>query len=230
VVERRTRVLGADHFSTVDSRSNLGIVMLQTGHLEEAQTHLRYVLKAYQQRFPQGNNDVGECHANLADALATRGNIEEAREHLEAAAQIFGGEDSEGWRYGVTLISIGTLGGDAPTPEALAAARNGLALAERALGPEHPRYADLAVDVAEAELLSGDASTARQRIEAVLPVISNAEDAYVIARSKMLLGKAVRTRAPDRARDLFREAHELLPAISESTKKAALVKQLGEAR
>ena len=135
----RRRVLGEKHPLTLASITNLGIVLMQQGKLDEAETQLRDALDKRRRVLGEDHADTLTTMTFLGRLLKERGKLEEteryAREVLKKRRRVLGEDHPD------TLISINNLGtllyAQGKVSEAETYIRESLDKSRRLLGEEH---------------------------------------------------------------------------------------------
>jgi hypothetical protein len=138
------KVYDADSPQIGTLKNNLGRLELESGHLDVAEPLVRAALASDRKHRGAGFDDLVFPLTNLAVIRAARGDADEARALLEEALPIAQTHDHQ--MLGVVLNHLGDLActrGDA---------RDGLALAERALTETRRRHGDADWRVAQAHL------------------------------------------------------------------------------
>ncbi|RKK30690.1 hypothetical protein BFJ66_g16191 [Fusarium oxysporum f. sp. cepae] len=140
VIEKRQRILGDEHPSTIIAMNNLASTLGDQGKLDEAASMMREVLEKRQRILGDEHPDTISAMNNLASTLSDQGKLDEAasmmKEVLEKMQRILGDEHPS------TIIAMNnlasTLGDQGKLDEAASMMREVLEKRQRILGDEHP--------------------------------------------------------------------------------------------
>ena len=131
------------HPSIARSQSNLALVLLDLGQLEEARDLLRSALASNERSFESGHLSIARSQSNLATVLRQLGQLEEARDLLRkalasAVKSFEPGHPSIASRQGNLALVLKDLG---QLEEARDLFRKALASDEKSFAPGHPSIA-----------------------------------------------------------------------------------------
>ena len=84
VISLQSKVLGAEHAHTLNTRNNLAELLDDEGKYAEAETECRQIIEVETKVVGARQRLTLNSHANLAVAVIGQGRIEEAQEQLEA--------------------------------------------------------------------------------------------------------------------------------------------------
>ncbi|WP_269792568.1 serine/threonine-protein kinase [Stenotrophomonas sp. Iso1] len=170
VVQRRTRINGADHPLTLVSRRDLATTRLRMRDFAGAEPELRQLLAAYERMYGPDSGYPANVRGMLGSALREQGKVAEAGPYYRAAMEWntkrFGPE-SQGTviarhNHANWLLDAGQAVQSRDEQQAL------LAIADRALGRVNPITAEILRGLAEAELALGDRNRAHQHATAAV--------------------------------------------------------------
>jgi tetratricopeptide (TPR) repeat protein len=140
VLEKRQRILGDEHPSTITAISNLAITLSDQGKLDKAASMKREVLEKRQRILGDEHPSTITAMSNLANTLSDQGKLDEAasmrKEVLEKMQRILGNEHPNT----ITAISnlANTLSDQGKLDEAASMMREVLRKRQQILGDEHP--------------------------------------------------------------------------------------------
>jgi len=194
----RRKLFGSTSAEVAASLNDLGVELMATRKLSEAETAVGEALAIRRKLFGNENRDTAASLNDLSAVYREAGRLKEAeemaREALGIRRKLFGAEHLEVVDSLRNLCII--LGDEGKWAESEAMAREVLAMRRKALGPEHPWVAVALADVAwaagangkldEAETLEREALAMRQKL---LP-----ETHPDVAKSLYLVGDRMRQR------------------------------------
>lgn len=139
VLTTHRRLLGEEHPETLDSISNLGVLLVRHGKLEEAEPHLRQVLELRQRLMGEDHEQTLESLSNLAELYREQSKWEEStillQEVLKKRTRILGLDHRD------TLDTLNALGqlltNRGSFLEAETLLRDAVERCRRVLGDEH---------------------------------------------------------------------------------------------
>ena len=140
VAEVRTRILGAEHPETLDSRHRLIYALTRQTRYGEAEAEARAVLKLREKILGPEHVDTVVSQYNLADTLVDEGKYAEAealyQNVIRHDEKVLGPEDPTTLAARVGLATV--LGAQEKNAEAEALYRDIIRLDQKVRGPEHP--------------------------------------------------------------------------------------------
>jgi eukaryotic-like serine/threonine-protein kinase len=138
-----TEVLGKDHRTTLQVKSDLAWTLESEGHLSEGESLAREALAAQMRTLGEGDRDTLDTMRSLAWALTDDGHYAEAeqldRKALAISRQALGLEDPKTLLFMESLAT--TLGEESRDAEAEQILRETLTVQQRVLGPDHQNVA-----------------------------------------------------------------------------------------
>ena len=164
VVQRRTRINGADHPLTLVSRRDRVTTRLRMRDFAGAEPELRQLLAAYERMYGPDSGYPVNVRGMLGSALREQGKVAEAGPHYRATmewnAKRFGPESQAAvmtrHNHANWLLAAGQAAQSRDEQRAL------LTIADRTLGRVDPITAEILRGLAEAELALGDRTDAHQ--------------------------------------------------------------------
>jgi tetratricopeptide (TPR) repeat protein/predicted Ser/Thr protein kinase len=164
VVQRRTRINGADHPLTLVSRRDRVTTRLRMRDFAGAEPELRQLLAAYERMYGSDSSYPINVRGMLGSALREQGKVAEAGPHYRAAmewnAKRYGPESQAAvmtrHNHANWLLAAGQAAASRDEQQAL------LGIADRTLGRVNPITAEILRGLAEAELATGDRTGAHQ--------------------------------------------------------------------
>jgi tetratricopeptide (TPR) repeat protein len=167
-LEKRRRVRGEEHPSTLTAINNMGSLLQAQGKLDQAEPYYREALEVSRRVLGEEHPDTLTSINNLGSLLRSQGNFAEAepyvREALEKSRRVLG-EEHPG-----TLRSINNMGGLLDSQGKLDQAepylREALEKRRRVLGEEHP---DTLASVSSMVRLNVDQSKPREALDLATP-------------------------------------------------------------
>ncbi|MFE1315729.1 tetratricopeptide repeat protein [Streptomyces sp. NPDC058755] len=161
--------LGTHHHVTVDLRLTRASVWSAQGKHQEAAEELTSLLDITRQHAEAGEQD--RIRFNLAAALTSMGNFEEAERHvrevIEARATRLGADHPD--TLGGQILLAGILRGRLQWDESLRESADALVLARRRLPSEHETVLSLRLSLAETLAWSGKLEQAAEELTALEP-------------------------------------------------------------
>jgi tetratricopeptide (TPR) repeat protein len=172
VIEERTRALGPENSSTLDSRHRLIYTLTRQTNYAEAETEARDVLKLREKILGPENIDTLVSRYNLADVLAEQGKNEEAealfRDLVRFYRKLLGPEH---WRTLFARIGLATvLGSEGKNAEAEKQYRELIRANEKIFGSEHPNTLNARQNLATTLHAAGKFSEAETEYRDVIKI------------------------------------------------------------
>ncbi|MFG0285561.1 MAG: tetratricopeptide repeat protein [Phycisphaerales bacterium JB039] len=137
----RCEVLGRDHLDTLDSMSEMGVLLYWQSRYDEALPYLRESLRGHRRIQGDDHPDTLNVVGNMGTLLQALGDVDGSLNHLEEALvgrrRVLGNDDEE------TIAAIGEMGSMLlrmkRNDEALALFREGIEASRRVLGDDHQK-------------------------------------------------------------------------------------------
>lgn len=171
-IDLRKRVLGPEHPETINGQSVMGVFLLETGRLDEAQKILLDVLEMDQRLRPE-HAYVGNDLENLGRLAFKRGQFDVAADYFQKSLAIYQRSYGPGSGFVAaawTLLGRSLLGQHQPK-EAEAALRNAVASWQIEYGAKSPGYAVALASLGRAWSLQGKLAEAEPALLESYPVI-----------------------------------------------------------
>lgn len=175
-VEFDTQLGNENSASMIMTLSNLGMVTSALGKLEEAAGYDREAVAIARRVYPPGHRQIGWSLYALGDTLRQMGHLDEARQRLSEAREIFTASDQESRTEQVDLVMARVLLADSQYEAALELVTPLRPAMEHRYGPgsnEEIRALDVEIAAASlsgrSEALSGAESLATQRLAQLAP-------------------------------------------------------------
>jgi hypothetical protein len=132
VLEKRRRILGEEHPSTISAMNNLANTLGEQGQLDEAAKMLQEVLEKRRRILGEEHPDTISAMNNLASTLGEQGQLDEAMALLEVAVQrmkrIHGNEHPHTRIASSTLARLSAYAASAQEPEGRSTSKKGSSL------------------------------------------------------------------------------------------------------
>jgi serine/threonine protein kinase/Flp pilus assembly protein TadD len=188
----RRKVLGEAHPEVAVTESELGRVLLDQGHLPEAEAHFRKALTIRRKVLGPGDHETATSMSDLGALLREKGDLAGAealfRECLAVTRKTRGPHHPD---VATSLANVAQSVNERDPAAAEPMFREALAIGQVSLGRDHPRNAQRLVYLASALRLEGKLAEAEARSEEALAISRPAlgRDHPTVARQEVSLAR-----------------------------------------
>ena len=213
----RMRLFGDDHRETATNKSDLGLLLMDRGEISEAEPLFRESLTTNERLLGLEHPNAAAAKNSVGNVLAAKGDLAGAeklqREALLVRQRIFGPSNPES-AFAVLPLA-GTLEMQGRNREAEILLSDAYSIVLSAMGADHPRVVNMAVDLSRVRIARGDAAGVEATLRHALEMRQRTYTAghWRIAEAQALLGASLAAQhRNEEAETLMRAAdRSLLP-------------------